>query len=176
MTARSSIGNRASVQRNGATSIPAGPTCHLDRNSCFDRNVELPGSGFVGQLESIIEDRMKYQASKSYTAQLVNAGVHRIAQKLGAEGVKVALAATKDDHEEIICETADLIYHVLVLLHHQDLSFRILHSDWRRDTGRTRLWVRHPNSYGCHPYKFFAGSSCGARTPVSTIYVLFRNE
>ena len=59
----------------------------------------------------------------SYTAQLMNAGVHRIAQKIGEEGVEVALAASKGHHEEINCETADLIYHVLVLLQHQDLSF-----------------------------------------------------
>lgn len=105
------------------TAIPAGPTCHLERNSCFDRDVELPGFGFIGQLESIIKDRMKHQASESYTTQLMNAGVLRIAQKIGEEGVEVALAATTGDHEEIICETADLLYHVLVLLHHQELNF-----------------------------------------------------
>ena len=105
------------------TAIPAGPTCHLERNSCFDRDVELPGFGFIGQLESIIKDRTKHQTSESYTAQLMNAGVLRIAQKIGEEGVEVALAATTGDQEEIICETADLIYHVLVLLHQQDLNF-----------------------------------------------------
>ncbi len=102
---------------------PTGPTCHLKKSSCFDHDAELPGFGFVGQLETIIEDRMKHQPSGSYTAQLVNAGVQRIAQKIGEEGVEVALAATKGNPKEIICEAADLIYHVLVLLKHQGLNF-----------------------------------------------------
>jgi len=105
------------------TAAPTGPTCHLEKSSCFDRDAELPGFGFVGQLESIIEDRLKHQPSESYTAQLVNAGVQRIAQKIGEEGVELALAATQCDRKEIISETADLIYHVLVLLKHQDLNF-----------------------------------------------------
>ncbi len=102
---------------------PTGPTCHLEKSSCFDRDAELPGFGFVGQLETIIKDRMKDQPSESYTAQLMNAGVQRIAQKIGEEGVEVALAAMKKDRKEIISEAADLIYHVLVLLIHKGLSF-----------------------------------------------------
>ncbi len=102
---------------------PTGPTCHLEKSSCFDPDAELPGFGFVGQLETIIKDRMKDQPKESYTAQLINAGVQRIAQKIGEEGVEVALAATKGDRQEIISEVADLIYHVLVLLNHQGLSF-----------------------------------------------------
>jgi len=105
------------------TAIPAGPTCHLDRNSCFDRDVELAGFGFIGKLESIINERKEHRAEESYTAQLMDAGVYRIAQKIGEEGVEVALAATKGDHTEIINEAADLIYHVLVLLNHQGLDF-----------------------------------------------------
>ncbi len=105
------------------TAAPTGPTCHLEKSSCFDYDTELPGFGFVGQLETIIEDRLKRQPSGSYTAQLLNAGVQRIAQKIGEEGVEVALAATKGDSKEIICEAADLIYHVLVLLKHQGLNF-----------------------------------------------------
>jgi len=105
------------------TAIPGGPTCHLERNSCFDRDIERPGFGFVGQLESIIENRMENPKSGSYTAQLMNAGIHRIAQKIGEEGVEVALAAAKGDHKEITSEAADLIYHVLVLLKHQGLNF-----------------------------------------------------
>ena len=103
--------------------IPIGPTCHLEKFSCFDRDAELPGFGFVGQLETIIKDRMKDQPSESYTAQLMNAGLQGIAQKIGEEGVEVALATMKGDHQEIISEAADLIYHVLVLLNYQGLSF-----------------------------------------------------
>ncbi len=105
------------------TAIPAGPTCHLGTGSCFDRDVELPGFGFIGQLETIIQDRMKHDSGESYTTQLIRAGVYRIAQKIGEEGVEVALAATKEDEEDIVSETADLIYHVLVLLKYLGLSF-----------------------------------------------------
>ena len=105
------------------TAIPAGPTCHLETVSCFDRDAELPGFGFIGQLETIINDRMKNQNSESYTAQLIGAGIHRIAQKIGEEGVELALAATTGDHKEITSEAADLIYHVLVLLNHEGLGF-----------------------------------------------------
>ncbi len=102
---------------------PTGPTCHLEKSSCFDHDAELPGFGFVGQLETIISERIKDQPGDSYTAQLAYAGVQRIAQKIGEEGVEVALAAMTGDRREIIGEAADLIYHVLVLLNHQRLSF-----------------------------------------------------
>ena len=101
---------------------PHGPTCHLGTASCFDRDKELPGFGFIGQLESIIADRQVHQSSDSYTVRLLNGGVQRIAQKVGEEGVEVALAAVKQDKREIIGEVADLIYHLLVLLRQQNLS------------------------------------------------------
>jgi len=103
--------------------IPLGPTCHLETNSCFDKNKEQPGFGFIGQLESIIRDRQDNPRSDSYTTQLMTEGVRRIAQKIGEEGVEVALAAVNEDRQDIIGEVADLIYHVLVLLRHQELSF-----------------------------------------------------
>ena len=105
------------------TAIPAGPTCHLDTPSCFDRDTEQPGFGFVGQLEGIIRDRMDEGSDESYTAQLANAGVQRVAQKVGEEGVEVALAGMKGDREELVSESADLLYHLLVLLRQQGASF-----------------------------------------------------
>ncbi len=99
-----------------------GPTCHLGTSSCFDRDEEGRGFGFIGQLESIINDRHENPRDDSYTTRLLNEGAQRIAQKIGEEGVEVALAAVSGDREKIIGEVADLIYHVLVLLNHQDLS------------------------------------------------------
>jgi len=104
----------------GAT--PHGPTCHLGTSSCFDKKKDKPGFGFLGQLESTIADRQKNPRDDSYTTRLLDAGIQRIAQKIGEEGVEVALAAVSGDREEIIGEVADLLYHVLVLLHHQDLG------------------------------------------------------
>lgn len=102
--------------------LPAGPTCHRQTSSCFDNDVEQPGFGFVGQLESVIQERKNTAPADSYTAELLSAGVQRVAQKIGEEGVEVALAAVQGNRQEIVSETADLIYHVLVLLAHQGLQ------------------------------------------------------
>ena len=77
---------------------------------------------FFGKLESIVQDRLSTPTNGSYTAQLAEAGSKRIAQKVGEEGVELALAAASGDREETIDEAADLIYHLIVLLADQDLS------------------------------------------------------
>ena len=81
-----------------------------------------PEIAFISELESIIQERLKNPRENSYTAKLAAAGKRRIAQKLGEEGVELALAATSGDREEIIEEAADLVYHLVVLLADQGLS------------------------------------------------------
>ena len=119
------------------SAIPVGPTCHLDTPSCFDNSTEKRGFGFVGELEGIIRSRMNGDAEASYTAKLVDEGVQRIAQKVGEEGVEVALAGVKGDREELIAESADLLYHLLVLLQQQGASFADVarQLDGRHDPG-----------------------------------------
>ena len=77
---------------------------------------------FIGELESIIQSRLDQPVDESYTATLVSAGTRRIAQKVGEEGLELALAAVSGDRNEIIDEAADLVYHVLVLLRSQRLT------------------------------------------------------
>jgi len=89
---------------------------------------------FIGQLEAIVLDRLENPSDDSYTAKLAAAGTKRIAQKVGEEGVELALAALSGDAEEITDEAADLIYHLIVLLADQGLSLN--------DVGR-RLQFRH---------------------------------
>lgn len=79
-------------------------------------------SGFLQTLESVIRQRLESGEAGSYTASLAAAGTDRIAQKIGEEGVELALAAVKGDSEEILGEAADLVYHLLVLLNHAGLS------------------------------------------------------
>lgn len=110
---------------------PVGPTCHLDKPSCFDRDASERGFGFIGRLERTIDQRMQSRASDSYTAELLQGGARRIAQKIGEEGVELALAAACEERAEIIAEAADLVYHLLVLLRHQGLAF----SDVARELG-----------------------------------------
>lgn len=77
---------------------------------------------FLATLESIIADRLANPDDESYTASLVTRGPKRIAQKVGEEGVELALAAACGDRGEVTEEAADLLYHVLVLLRSRDIS------------------------------------------------------
>ncbi|MEM9208163.1 MAG: phosphoribosyl-ATP diphosphatase [Pseudomonadota bacterium] len=78
--------------------------------------------GFLTTLESIIRDRLADGSEQSYTAGLVAEGTQRVAQKVGEEGLELALAAVIGSREEQLNEAADLIYHILVLLQAQGLA------------------------------------------------------
>ena len=76
---------------------------------------------FLQTLEKVIQARLENPPEGSYTASLVAAGAKRIAQKVGEEGVELALAAVAGDRDETVNEAADLVYHLLVLLNIRDL-------------------------------------------------------
>ncbi|WP_133407026.1 bifunctional phosphoribosyl-AMP cyclohydrolase/phosphoribosyl-ATP diphosphatase HisIE [Parashewanella tropica] len=101
--------------------IPNGPTCHLGTTSCWDDETAQP---FLQGLSQLIKTRKNADGEKSYTKSLFDSGVKRIAQKVGEEGVEVALAATVNDKEELINESADLLFHLMVLLESQNLSLK----------------------------------------------------
>ncbi|MCC5865856.1 MAG: bifunctional phosphoribosyl-AMP cyclohydrolase/phosphoribosyl-ATP diphosphatase HisIE [Wenzhouxiangella sp.] len=100
--------------------LPEGPTCHLGTSTCFG-NMTAPGAGFLSQLEAVIQQRVNAGPAESYTARLLDSGVKRCAQKVGEEGVEVALAAMAGDREELAEEAADLLYHLLVCLQAGDV-------------------------------------------------------
>ena len=77
---------------------------------------------FLKTLESIISDRLAEGSDNSYTARLAAEGSKRIAQKVGEEGVELALATVAGEREEQLNEAADLVFHLLVLLRSQNLS------------------------------------------------------
>lgn len=97
---------------------PSGPTCHLDRASCFP---EAP-SEFLAELDALVSERERTRPEGSYTGQLFASGTGRIAQKVGEEGVETALAAVTGDDAALLDEAADLIYHLVVLLRSRGLS------------------------------------------------------
>lgn len=101
---------------------PIGPTCHTGANSCFT-NSKTEWS-FLYDLEQLLASRKQGDPQSSYTAKLYHDGTKRIAQKVGEEGVETALAATVHDKEELKNESADLIYHLLVLLQDQNLALQ----------------------------------------------------
>lgn len=101
--------------------LPHGPTCHLKTPSCFGPKGP-DGVGFIAELSNIIKKRALDAPDVSYTARLMAKGLAKIAQKVGEEGVEVALAGRAGDDDELLNESADLIYHLLVLLEARGLS------------------------------------------------------
>ena len=102
---------------------PVGNACHLNRTSCFG-DADAPGLGRIARLEQTIARRAAADPSESWTAKLIAQGPKRIAQKVGEEGVETALAGVAGPNEELASEAADLIYHLLVLLHARNMVFQ----------------------------------------------------
>jgi phosphoribosyl-ATP pyrophosphohydrolase/phosphoribosyl-AMP cyclohydrolase len=97
--------------------VPDGPTCHRGTDTCFDEDGRVtPSLAFLATLERLVHEREASRPAGSYTTRLFAAGVKRIAQKVGEEGLETALAAVAGDREELVNESADLLYHLLVLL------------------------------------------------------------
>jgi phosphoribosyl-ATP pyrophosphohydrolase/phosphoribosyl-AMP cyclohydrolase len=84
--------------------------------------VDKPDIAFIAELETIVMQRLAAADEESYTARLAAAGTKRIAQKVGEEGVELALAAAAGSQQETIEEAADLVYHLIVLLTDRGLS------------------------------------------------------
>ena len=101
-----------------ATARPQGPTCHLQRESCFASAPAAP----LAELSALVERRSRELPDGSYTTRLFQDGVRRIAQKVGEEGVETALAGVVQDDEALLGEAADLVFHLLVLLRARGLG------------------------------------------------------
>ncbi|MGJ3234791.1 bifunctional phosphoribosyl-AMP cyclohydrolase/phosphoribosyl-ATP diphosphatase HisIE [Marivirga sp.] len=93
---------------------PDGPTCHTGADTCWNEKNE--SIGFINQLESIIEDRKNGNSEKSYVKSLFDKGINKIAQKVGEEAVEVVIEAKDNDEELFLNESADLLFHYLILL------------------------------------------------------------
>lgn len=111
--------------------LPHGPTCHRGTETCFG-NLADPLLAFLSTLEGIIGERTTADPAHSYTARLMAEGVQRIAQKVGEEGVEVALAAMGGDPADLTAEAADLLYHLLLLLKAGESSLDKVIAELRR--------------------------------------------
>jgi phosphoribosyl-ATP pyrophosphohydrolase/phosphoribosyl-AMP cyclohydrolase len=100
-----------------------GPTCHTGSRSCF--NTEY-NQNFILQLEQIINDRYEHPQEGSYVNKLRAKGLNKIAQKVGEEAVETVIAALAQSETEMIDETSDLVFHLLVLLREKDLSLETI--------------------------------------------------
>jgi phosphoribosyl-AMP cyclohydrolase / phosphoribosyl-ATP pyrophosphohydrolase len=109
--------------------IPRGPACHNGTVSCFTGAIyknesEHVDVTFLNRLESLISEREKERPEGSYTTYLFEKGVDKILKKVGEEAAEVIIAAKNRDQEELKWETADLFYHVMVLLREQGLPLQ----------------------------------------------------
>lgn len=112
--------------------IPNGPACHTGAASCFTATIPLDGAGeapegagfatAVSALARTIQSRKAHPVEGSYTAKLFAGGVDRIGKKIGEEATEVVIAAKNADRGELVWETADLLYHALVLLAERGVS------------------------------------------------------
>ena len=102
--------------------IPHGPVCHTNTFTCFGESETMDAGSVLNKLESTIRSRKETMPEGSYTSKLFKEGTPRIAQKVGEEGVEVALASVLGDKQRCTEESADLLFHLLVLLHQQELT------------------------------------------------------
>ncbi len=93
---------------------PVGPVCHTGSGTCW--NEDNTGNDFLYTLEKTIDDRKNNPTEKSYTASLFAKGINKIAQKVGEEAVEVVIEAKDDNADLFLGESADLLFHYLILL------------------------------------------------------------
>jgi phosphoribosyl-ATP pyrophosphohydrolase/phosphoribosyl-AMP cyclohydrolase len=113
---------------------PAGPTCHTGDRTCFGSEslTQAEHLAFLAELEGIIGARISGAPEGSYTAQLHAKGVRRVAQKVGEEGLEVALAGAGEPDPQLIAESADLLFHLLVLLRSRAVPFDAVVAELRQ--------------------------------------------
>jgi phosphoribosyl-ATP pyrophosphohydrolase/phosphoribosyl-AMP cyclohydrolase len=94
---------------------PKGPTCHTGTDTCWGEE-NKPSYGFLSALEATITDRKNNPSDKSYVASLFAKGINKIAQKVGEEAVETVIEAKDSNTELFLNESADLLFHLLILL------------------------------------------------------------
>jgi phosphoribosyl-ATP pyrophosphohydrolase/phosphoribosyl-AMP cyclohydrolase len=100
-----------------------GPTCHTGARSCF----ETPyNHNFLFELERIVQDRLDHPVESSYIHSLTKKGINKIAQKVGEEGVETVIAALAETETDLINESSDLLFHLIVLLRSKGLSLETI--------------------------------------------------
>lgn len=100
------------------TARPRGPACHNGTLTCFGDQSRTAATSiaFLGKLEAVVAQRATEKPDASYTAKLLSRGINKVAQKVGEEGVETALAGVNEPDQKVIEESADLLFHLLVLL------------------------------------------------------------
>ena len=100
---------------------PLGPVCHKGDDTCFEE-INEPDN-FINKIENIIENRKKRPIDSSYVSKLFSEGTNKIAQKLGEEAVELVIEAKDDNDDMFLNESADLLFHYLILLQQKGYKF-----------------------------------------------------
>lgn len=112
--------------------VPHGPTCHLGTQSCFgDDHFN------VQSLEKIVKNKVENPEEGSYTKYLMDEGLDKILKKCGEEMTEIVIAAKNNDKKEVIDETSDLLYHLLVMLQEQNVSLKEVEKNLEERHGET---------------------------------------
>jgi phosphoribosyl-ATP pyrophosphohydrolase/phosphoribosyl-AMP cyclohydrolase len=115
--------------------VPHGPTCHLNTTTCWGADAPraaVQDLEFLTTLEALIERRIAERPEGSYTTRLLGEGMRRIAQKVGEEGLELALASVAQSKAEVVGEAADLLYHTLLLLKVKEISLATVVGELRQ--------------------------------------------
>jgi len=113
---------------------PQGPSCHTGENSCFYRDIlksshKKSNNAILDELYTIIQQRKEHPQEGSYTNYLFDSGIDKILKKIGEENAETIIAAKNNSKEELIYETSDLLYHLLVLLVNQGVTLDDIQSE-----------------------------------------------
>jgi phosphoribosyl-ATP pyrophosphohydrolase/phosphoribosyl-AMP cyclohydrolase len=108
---------------------PKGPTCHTGTDTCW-KEANTPNYGFFSTLEDIITERVANKdTKKSYVASLFDKGINKVAQKVGEEAVEVVIEAMDSNDELFLYESADLLFHYLLLLKAKGFSLQDIEAE-----------------------------------------------
>jgi len=121
--------------------VPDGPVCHDGTFTCFGENEAGTSQSIFDRLESIVESRRQQLPDASHTANLFREGIGRIAQKVGEEAIEVCIAAVQNNVDAVREESADLLYHLIVLLKDRGLSLESV-----AETLKSRMKETKPSS------------------------------
>lgn len=112
---------------------PTGPACHRGTITCFDEenSIEIPSVGFLTDLQDLLEERKKTMPEGSYTSKMFKKGLDKLAQKVGEEAIETVIAA-KNNNEELLYESSDLLFHLMMLLTERGMRLEDLSAELKR--------------------------------------------
>ena len=108
---------------------PQGPTCHLGTDTCWGEDNSLNPILFLSELQNFIDKRHQEMPENSYTTSLFKKGINKMAQKVGEEATETIIEATNGTNEQLVYESSDLLYHLIVMLTAKGVSIEDVASE-----------------------------------------------